>query len=295
MQAQLVEGKAAPGVNLHLIVYELRRLPWVPIVILGIFVSVAVLAEWISPFGPYEMSLPQRLHGPGWEYAGRQYLLGTDNLGRDLLSRLFYGARVSLTIAIFAVILGGGLGLIVGVVSGYVGGKTDAVLMRLTDGFMALPTLLIALVFVMTVGPGLVTVVTALCVITWSRFSRIIRSEVLLLKERDFVLLAKVAGASRLRIMLVHILPNVLNTFVVICSLQVSQNVLTEASLSFLGAGVPPPTPTWGNMVSDGRDFLTSAWWIGFFPGLALTLVVFSFNTLGDWLRDRLDPKLRQL
>jgi peptide/nickel transport system permease protein len=160
---------------------------------------------------------------------------------------------------------------------------------------MALPTLLIALVFVMTVGPGLTTVIIALAVITWARFSRIIRGEVLTLREREYVLQAKVAGCSRLRIMLIHILPNVFSTFMVISSLQVSQSILTEATLSFLGAGIPASTPTWGNMVSDGRDFLTSAWWIGFFPGMALTLVVFSFNTLGDWLRDRLDPRLRQL
>jgi peptide/nickel transport system permease protein len=223
------------------------------------------------------------------------YVLGTDTLGRDLLTRILYGARVSLTIVAFGLLFGGGIGLTVGIVSGYVGGKVDILLMRLTDCFMALPTLLIALVFVMSVGLGLQTIVMAMAVVVWSRFSRIIRSEVLSLKQRDFVLQAKVAGCSSLRIMLVHILPNVLNTFIVICSLQVSHLILTEATLSFLGAGVPPPTPTWGNMVADGRDYITNAWWIALFPGVALSLVVFSFNTLGDWLRDRLDPKLRQL
>jgi peptide/nickel transport system permease protein len=167
--------------------------------------------------------------------------------------------------------------------------------MRLSDAFMALPTLLVAMVFVMTMGPGLQTVIIALSVITWARFTRVIRSEVLSLKERDFVLLARVANCSHLRIMLVHIVPNVVNTFVVLCSLEVSRVILTEASLSFLGAGVPPPRPTWGNMVADGRAFITSAWWISFFPGMALVLVVYSLNSFGDWLRNKLDPKLRQL
>jgi peptide/nickel transport system permease protein len=274
---------------------EVRRLPLAPMIILGGFLLVAAFPGWFAPYGPHEMSLIDRLLPPGSVVAGRQYSLGSDTLGRDLLSRIIYGAQVSLTIATTGLVFGGGLGLVVGIVSGYVGGKADAVLMRLTDVFMALPNLLIALVFVMTLGPGLQTVVTALAVLTWSRFSRIIRSEVLSVKDREFVLQAKVAGCSSLRIMLVHILPNVFNTFIVLCSLQVSHLILTEASLSFLGAGVPPPTPTWGNMVSDGRAYIDSAWWISFFPGVALTLVVFSFNTLGDWLRDRLDPKLRQL
>ncbi len=295
MIAEQQAGKIATGVKLRNIWGELRRLPWVPIIILGGFLFIAAFAGWLTPYGPHEMNLTHRLQPPGWEEAGRQYLLGTDTLGRDLLTRIFYGARISLIVAGFSLVFGGGIGLTVGIVSGYVGGIVDTVLMRLTDCFMALPTLLLALVFVMTIGPGLETVILALSVLTWARFSRIIRSEVLTLREREFVLQAKVAGCSSLRIMLVHILPNVLNTFVVICTLQVSRCILTEASLSFLGAGIPPPTPTWGNMVSDGRDYITSAWWITVFTGVALTLVVFSFNTFGDWLRDRLDPKLRQL
>lgn len=274
---------------------ELRRLPWSAIIILGAFVFVAAFPSWLTPYNPVEVSLTTRLQAPGWEAAGTQSPLGTDTLGRDVLTRVFYGARISLLVALFALLLGGGLGLTIGIVSGYMGGKADAVLMRLTDAFMAIPALLLALVFVMTVGAGLSTVIMAISFTMWSRFTRIIRSEVLSLKERDFVKLAKVAGCSSPRIMFVHILPNVLNTFVVICTLQVSHCILTEASLSFLGAGVPPPTPTWGNMISEGRDYLGSAWWICVFPGLALTSVVFSFNILGDWLRDRLDPKLRQL
>jgi len=274
---------------------ELRRWPWPAIIILVGFLFVAAFPGWLTPYSPDEMNLPDRLRPPLWQEAGRLYLLGTDTLGRDLLTRILYGARVSFIIVAAGLLFGGGIGLTVGIVSGYVGGKSDMLLMRLTDCFMALPTLLIALVFVVAVGPGLQTLMLAIALVVWSRFSRVIRSEVLMLKQRDFVLQAKVAGCSSLRIMLVHILPNVLNTFIVICSLQVSLLILAEATLSFLGAGVPPPTPTWGNMVADGKDYMMSAWWIAVFPGVALGLVVFSFNTLGDWLRDRLDPKLRQL
>ena len=295
MVAEPHVGRMVTRAKLRNLGGELGRLPWIPITILGGFLFVAAFPGWLAPYGPLDMTLSHRLQPPGWEEGGRQYLLGTDTLGRDLLTRLFYGARISLIVAGVGLLAGGGLGLIIGIVSGYVGGRTDAVLMRLTDCFMALPTLLIALVFVMTIGPGLQTIILALAIIQWARFSRIMRSEVLSLKEREFVLLAKVAGCSTLRIMRVHILPNVLNTFMVLASLQVSVCILTEATLSFLGAGIPPPTPTWGNMVADGRAFITSAWWIAVFPGLALTLVVFSFNTLGDWLRDKLDPKLRQL
>jgi peptide/nickel transport system permease protein len=270
------------------------RLPWVPIGILGFFLFSIAFAGWISPFSPTDMNLYDRLQAPAWIDGGK-HLLGTDLLGRDLLARVLYGARVSLAVAAAGLAFGGGIGLLVGIVAGYLGGITDSVLMRLTDCFMALPSLLIALVVVMAVGPGLETIIAAMAVITWARFSRIIRSEALTLRRREYILQAEVAGCSSLRIMLVHILPNVFNTFVIIASLQVSQCILTEATLSFLGAGIPPPTPTWGNMISDGKDYLASAWWISIFPGIALSLVVFSFNRLGDWLRDRLDPKLRQI
>jgi len=272
-----------------------RSLPWISIVIMATFILAAVFAGALSPYDPYDMQLQNRMLPPAWHYGDGYHLLGTDTLGRDMLSRMLYGARVSLIIAGAGLIFGGGIGVAVGIVSGYIGGKVDALLMRLTDCFMALPGLLIALVLVVTIGAGLKTVVLALAMISWAHFSRIIRSEVLSLKERDFVLQAKVAGCSSVRIMIVHILPNILNTAVVLATLNISQNILTEATLSFLGAGIPAPTPTWGNMVADGRRFIDSAWWICVLPGLALTLVALSFNMFGDWLRDRLDPKLRQL
>jgi peptide/nickel transport system permease protein len=269
---------------------ELKRLPWQAVIILGVFVLMAFFAGLISPYDPNESNLLIRLHGPD-----SQHLLGTDTLGRDVLSRLIYGARTSLTVASVALLVGGSVGLAVGIASGYMGGKVDAFLMRLTDCFIALPGLLIALVFVMTVGPGLGTVVLAISITMWSGFTRIIRSEVLSLRKRDYVALARVAGCSNARIMTVHILPNVLNTFIVLISLRVSAVILTESTLSFLGAGVPPPTATWGNMVSDGINYITSAWWLAIFPGIAITLVVLSLNVLGDWIRDRFDPRLRQL
>ncbi len=288
-------GKSYTEEKINRVRSVLRGLPWFPIVVLGTFVFVCIFAPLLSPFGPHSIVLSDRLQPPGFNEADRYYLFGTDHLGRDVLARTLYGARTSLAVAISALIFGGGVGFVIGIVTGYVGRAVDNVLMRLSDAFMALPTLLVAMVFVMTMGPGLQTVIIALSVITWARFTRVIRSEVLSLKERDFVLLARVANCSHLRIMLVHIVPNVVNTFVVLCSLEVSRVILTEASLSFLGAGVPPPRPTWGNMVADGRAFITSAWWISFFPGMALVLVVYSLNSFGDWLRNKLDPKLRQL
>ena len=179
--------------------------------------------------------------------------------------------------------------------AGYFGGIFDSIVMRIVDGLMAFPLILAALLLVAVIGPGMGTVVIATSFILWARFARLIRSEVLSVKERDFVTLARVAGASNLRIMLVHILPNVLNSVVVLLTLQLGFVIIIEATLSFLGAGVPPPTPTWGQMVADGRDYIEKAWWMSLFPGLAIAAVVLSFNFLGDWLRDHLDPKLRQL
>jgi peptide/nickel transport system permease protein len=265
------------------------KLPWLAITILGVIVICAIFAPLIAPYSPFATSLPNALQPPS-----HAHWLGTDALGRDELSRLIYGARISLTVVIIGVPAAGLVGLIIGIVSGYVGGVVDAVLMRLTDAFMGLPTLLLALVFVMSVGEGLKTVIIALTVVGWAPFARIIRSEVLSVKERDFVSLARIAGVSQLRIMYVHIFPNVFNTFVVIATLQMSQFVLTEAALSFLGAGVPPPTPSWGNMISDGLQYVQTAWWLSLVPGIALVAMVFAMNLLGDWSRDVLDPKLRQ-
>jgi peptide/nickel transport system permease protein len=221
--------------------------------------------------------------------------LGTDILGRDILSRLIYGARVSLIVAFTALLAGGAIGGVLGLLSGYAGGKTDTFIMRAVDATLAFPTILFALLLAVTMGQGLQTVVLAVTLILWARFARVTRGEVLGLKDNDFVALAHVHGCSGARIMFVHIMPNVFNSFMVMLTLHVGLVILTEASLSFLGAGIPPPTPSWGQMVADGRAKVATAWWISIIPGVAITMVVIAFNVFGDWLRDRLDPKLRQL
>ena len=274
----------------------MRRLPLASFAIIGTMVFVAVFAPWLTPHSPIDQSLPNKLLPPFWEEGGTtEYLLGTDIFGRDLLTRLFYGARVSLIVTALALSVGGGVGLVLGIVSGYIGGKLDAFLMRVVDAAFAFPTILFALLLAVTMGQGMDTLVIALSLFLWAGFARVIRGEVLAIKQRDFVALAQVHGSSPARIMFVHILPNVLNTFMVLLTLNVGVIIVAEASLSFLGAGVPPPTPSWGLMVAEGRGKITSAWWLSLIPGIAITLVVLSFNLFGDWLRDRLDPKLRQL
>ncbi|MFT5389846.1 MAG: peptide/nickel transport system permease protein [Gammaproteobacteria bacterium] len=274
----------------------MRRLPLISLGIILTMVFMAVFAPWISPHSPTDQSLPDKLIPPFWEDRGTvKYLLGTDIFGRDVLSRLIYGARVSLIVTAIALGVGGGIGLVLGIVSGYVGGKLDSLLMRLVDAAFAFPTILFALLLAVTMGQGIGTLTIALSLFLWAGFARVIRGEVLALKQRDFVALAKVHGCSPARIMVKHILPNVLNTFMVLLTLNVGVIIVGEASLSFLGAGVPPPTPSWGLMVAEGRGKIASAWWLTLIPGLAITLVVLAFNLFGDWLRDRLDPKLRQL
>lgn len=274
----------------------LRQLPWTPLVIIVTMVFVAVFAPWLTPHSPISQSLPDKLIPPFWEDGGTaKYPLGTDIFGRDVLTRLLYGARVSLVVAASALIVGGGVGLIVGVLSGYIGGRVDMLLMRIVDAALAFPTILFALLLAVTLGQGLRTLIIAVSLILWARFARVVRGEVLSLKSRDFVALARVHGCSPVRIMATHLLPNILNTFMVLMTLYVGVVIVAEASLSFLGAGVPPPTPSWGLMVAEGRGKIASAWWISLIPGVAITLTVLAFNLFGDWLRDRLDPKLRQL
>ncbi|HEY7649445.1 MAG TPA: ABC transporter permease [Methylomirabilota bacterium] len=273
-----------------------RRLPVVPVAIIGAFVLVALLAPLLSPADPYEQSLRLRFRPPAWEEGGSwAHPLGTDRLGRDMLARIMYGSRVSLAVGALAVLLASAMGAAVGLVAGYYGGRVDAVLMRVTDATLSFPTILLALILAVTVGPSFTNVVVAIAVILWARYARVIRGQVLTLMALDFIAQARLAGASAWRIITRHLLPNTLNTLVVLVTLQVGYVIIVEASLSFLGAGIPPPTPAWGSMIAEGRDFVTSAWWASFLPGLAILLVVLAFNLLGDWLRDTLDPKLRQL
>ena len=276
---------------------RIRRYPVVPLAILLVFLVIpAVFAPWVAPHDPLEGRLSQRLLPPAWEERGStEHLLGTDKLGRDNLSRIIYGARVSLMVSLIAIFVGGIIGTVLGLVSGYFGGRTDAVIMRLVDISLALPTILLALVLVAAVGPSFGTVITVLVVLLWARYARLVRGETLGIKELDFIARARVAGASHIRIMSKYIFPNVVNSLVVLATLQVGYVILLESALSFLGAGLPRPTPAWGVMVADGRELIVMAWWVSMFPGLAIMLTVLSLNLLGDWLRDHLDPKLRNV
>jgi len=273
-----------------------RRWPVVSTSIIVVFVLVALLAPLLSPADPYEQSLRLRFRPPVWEERGSwANPLGTDRLGRDMLSRILWGSRVSLAAGVVTVLIASAFGAAIGLVAGYYGGRVDATLMRVTDATLAFPVILLALILAVTVGPSFTNVVIAIAVILWARYARVIRGQVLTLMQLDFIAQARIAGAGAWRVITRHLLPNTLNTLVVLVTLQIGYVIIVEASLSFLGAGIPPPTPAWGSMIAEGRDVITIAWWVSFFPGLVILLVVLAFNLLGDWLRDTLDPKLRQL
>jgi peptide/nickel transport system permease protein len=264
--------------------------------LLVILVVPAVFAPWLAPHDPLEGRLSLKLKPPAWTTGGSwQYPLGTDPLGRDILSRLIYGARVSLSVSVVAIVMGGVLGTVLGLCAGYFGGWTDALIMRAVDVAFSLPTILLGLVLAVVIGPSFRTVIIIVTFLLWARYARQVRGEVLTVKQRDFVAQARITGCSHLRIIFGHILPNVVNTLIVLATLQVGYVILLEGTLSFLGVGIPPPTPAWGLMVATGRSLIVSAWWVSFFPGLAIVLTVLVLNLMGDWLRDRLDPKLRQL
>ncbi len=276
--------------------WRLRRLPLLPMFILAVFLVCGLGANWIAPYNPTKQNIRARLVPPAWQEGGSSAnLLGTDHLGRDMLSRVIYGARISLVVVVVTLGLGAVIGVSAGLVSGWYGGWVDEAIMRIVDIKLAIPTILLALVLVLALGQTFLIIVLILAIAIWPRFARNVRGEVLQLKTMDYVALAKVSGASTPRILAKHIFPGVVNTLIILASLEVGIVILLEATLSFLGAGVPPPTPAWGSMVADGRDRLAVAWWISTIPGLAIMLVVVSMNLFGDWLRDKLDPRLRQL
>ena len=273
---------------------DLRRWPVSSIIILGLFVIAAVGADWISPYELNSGELGDR-HIPPMFFGGTaEHVLGTDYLGRDILTRAIHGARISLMVAAVVLIVGGLFGTVIGMVSGYFGGWVDEIIMRIVDVKFSLPFILIALALALIFGPSLPLLLGLLAFLIWGGFARQVRGEVLVLKEMDYVALAKVTGASTTRILYKHILPGVLNTIVVVATIQVGNIILAEASLSFLGAGVPPPTPAWGSMVALGRLYVVDAWWDSLAPGMIIALVVIAFTLLGDWVRDRMDPRLRQ-
>ncbi len=276
--------------------WQLRRWPLIPMFILAVFVVTGLAAPLIAPHDPERGELRNRNIPPVWIDGGQSdYLLGTDHLGRDLLSRVVFGARISLTVVLVTLGVGMVVGVAGGLVAGWYGGWVDELIMRVVDIKLAIPTILLALVLVLALGQSFLIIVAILAIAIWPRFARNVRGEVLQLKTMDFVALAKVAGASTPRILTMHIFPGVINTLIILATLEVGIVILLESTLSFLGAGVPPPTPAWGSMVADGRDRLAVAWWISTMPGVAIMMTVLSMNLFGDWIRDRLDPRLRQL
>jgi peptide/nickel transport system permease protein len=268
------------------------KLPWIPIIILTLLIVCAIFAPLLAPHNPAQLNKRDREVPP---FQNSRYLLGTDKSGKDILSRLVYGARTSVFISLVALGTGALIGSSLGVMSGYYGGRTDIVIMRFVDAVLGFPTVLLALIIVAIAGgAGVGNVIVAVAATVWARFARQARGEVLSVKERDFVTLAVVAGVPALVIMWRHVFPNVVNTILIVISLLVGQTILLEASLSFLGVGVPPGDPAWGIMVSEGRDQIFDIWWLALFPGLAITIVVMAMNFFGDWLRDTLDPRLRR-
>lgn len=266
----------------------------VGIAILVAIALAALFAEVIAPSAPETQALTERLDPPSWLGGEHGYMLGTDQLGRDVMSRVIFGSRVSLIVGVAGVILSGTLGVTLGLLAGYFGGYWDRVIMRVTDVQQAIPALALAIAVVAVLRPSLLNLIIVLAVTTWVAFARVVRSEVLALRESLFVEAARVVGARDTRIIALHILPNVAASIIVIASLTVANLILFEASLSFLGLGVPPPTPTWGRMVFDGLEYVSTAWWIPLFPGVAVMLTVLGSNLVGDWLRDALDPRQRQ-
>jgi peptide/nickel transport system permease protein len=266
--------------------------PIVAIVCCSLLTIAALFGQWFAPYAKDAVDLGQSLAPPFWQPGGSTaHLLGTDQLGRDILSRLIAGARISLATAAAATMISGVFGVIVGLIAGYVGGFVEAVAMRVVDAFLSLPFILLALALVATLGSGFGNIIMVMVIANWARYARLVRSEVISIKERDYVTLARIAGVRPARIMLRHVLPNALNSVVVLAILDVGRAIILESSLSFLGVGIQPPDVSWGLMLADGRTFLGFAWWLTTLPGLTIVFAVLSFNALGRWLRIRLDPR----
>ncbi len=291
-------GPGRSARRLESLVRALRGAPLTPAIILGGLVLVALFADLIAPHDP---TLPVQGAGvfdpPFWMEGGRAATpLGSDFQGRDILSRLIHGTRVSLIVGLMGTLVAGTIGTLMGIVAGYVGGWVDQVIMRVTDAWLALPAIVFAIFLAAMLGPSMWNIIVILGAVYWTRYARVIRGEVLTLREREFVKLAEIAGASRLRVIRRHILPNVLNTATVLASLTVGVVIIAEASLSFLGVGVPPPQPAWGLMLSEARPTLMAGqWWLTVFPGACILLIVLATQLFGDWLRVRLDPQTRNL
>lgn len=267
------------------------RLPWIPVVIMSALLICAVFASLLAPHNPTEIDLLNSRIAP---FQDSSYPLGTDVMGRDMLSRLIFGAQTAAKISLLALVVGMVVGTTLGLVAGYKGGLLDAVIMRVADAALGFPTILAALIVVVILGSGIEAIVLAMFITVWARFARMIRGDVLAVKDQDFVTLARITGVSTPVILWRHIFPNTVNTLMVVTSILVGQVILLEAALSFLGLGLEPGAAAWGIMVAEGRAVITQMWWLSLFPGLAITIVVLALNFFGDWLRDNLDPKLRR-
>jgi peptide/nickel transport system permease protein len=276
----------------------LRRhlVPALPIAILALLIAAAIFAPLLTPYSPIKNSLINSMLPPAFVDGGDpKFWLGTDSLGRDIFTRLLYGARVSFLVVVFSLAVAVVIGVGVGVTAGYCGGRVDNVLMRIVDVFLALPPLLVALVFAVALGPSFRNLVLILGLLIWPNIARLIRGETLSLMRRDFVEYPRAIGIPHRSILFRHILPNIMPTLLVATTLEVANVIMTEATLSFLGAGLPTPGASWGVMVEDGRALIATGWWISLFPGIAILVTVLAFNSVGNWLRDRFDPKARQL
>ena len=260
-------------------------------VLLAVFVAIAVLAPWIAPADPAKQALLARLRPPGAVAGGLTYWLGTDELGRDLLSRVLHGARASLAVALLSVVVSGTVGIALGVVAGYFRGWTEIAIMRAVDVMLSIPAILLAIITVAVLGPGFFNLVLVLGFTRWPRYCRVAYAQTLSVAGLPYIAASRLAGARAPRILLRHVLPNIVAPLVVVATLEFGLMILFEAGLSFLGLGIQPPTPSWGSIMSVGRNYVATAWWIATFPGICLFLLVLSVNLCGDHLRDRIDPR----
>ena len=266
--------------------------PLLAALICGLLFIAAIFGTAITPYSETTIDFDAVMLPPAWQAEGSiRHPLGTDQLGRDGLSRIVAGAQVSLMVAVAAVVFGGVLGTFIGLIAGYFGGVLGTILSRITDAFLALPFILMALALVSALGPGLWNIILVMILTNWARYARLVRSEVIAIKERDFVLLARIAGVSRVTIALRHVLPNAFNSVAILAVLDVGRAMILESALSFLGLGVQPPNVSWGVMLADAKSFMGFAWWLAFFPGFAIFLSVLSFSAIGDWLHAKFDPR----
>jgi peptide/nickel transport system permease protein len=271
-----------------------RRTALFGLLVVAVVVLTAIFASSLSPSNPLEQDISQRLREPGWQDAqGRVHPLGTDHLGRDILARIIYGSRIALLVGLSAVLISGILGMAIGLIAGYFGGRVDDFLMRLADIQLAFPFILLAIAVIGVLGPSLRNIIIVIGVSSWVVYARVVRGEVLTIREREFVQAAIALGSRDWRVVLRHVLPNAFTPWLVVATLDMARVIVIESALSFLGLGVQPPTPTWGGMLADGRVYLSTAWWLATFPGLAILVTVLGINLFGDGLRDTLDPRLQ--